>query len=363
MGHSRPVYLPYAKREELFTFLDISIDSLKMHIEGLSLGDVIEKYVKKRFNNHFEKNNYLNNMHSLITEGFSFIAFGSYVIFDSIIYNKIGYHAPIKKLLDEVGLNVYTSVTEIRACARKVEEIKKQYWEENNQEDHYDYIHFRYTDFEILKFFADEEPYQVIFRTAQNEMVQHQDTKYKAIIEFKQKYFKDKLNEIYPLVVKESGFIINWYLLINEYVERLDELIEEDDDKNVEPLKSKVTMLLVRTLCNHLDIETRHESFYQLMSRITGKDYDAVVKYLTDAKMQCSDSAYAKNWINAIEILEHFKVREPQPTIGGQADEPQDNLVPIIHKLLKDLNNLKDLDNSVLIDKIDTLNRKYKNKN
>lgn len=207
----------------------------------------------------------------------------------------------------------------------------------------------------MIEFLTDRNVYEALLNDAMKEIEKNQGRFNKAILESKKIHFLSRLDKIYPLAVRESGLTTNWYVLLEEYIEKIEELFPED--KSTEQLKSKVTMYLFQSLFNHLDIDTKHESFYRLMSRITGIAYETTVKYLTDTTMCTSNDAYAKNALYAIELLEKFKVRESEYR-KGQSDDPQDNLTPIICKLLKDLKSLKEMDSSNK-DKIENLKKKY----
>lgn len=271
----------------------------------------------------------------------SFYSFSDYIFYDSgINYDDYNMNTITRRIQKEMNFNRHMSAEELKECSRRIDEAHEKYKIDNNLVDPYPYIIAKKHDDMILDFLTDKQVYDNLFNDAKIEIEKQHETVYKNILETKRVYFLNRLDEIYSIVIKESGLITNWYILLHEYIGKIEELIPED--KSIESIKPKVTMLLFQSVCNHLDIDTKHESFFRLMSRITNIGYDAAVKYLTDSKLMCSDDAYVKNGIETIELLRTLRIRETEFKIG-EADNPQDNLIPIINKLAKGLKDLKEV--------------------
>lgn len=350
----REIEIPFAKREELFVYLDISLDCLERSLtEEFFLDSTISNHAKERIDSYFYKNRYIDIFD---VPANSFYSFSNYIFYDSGIatYN-FNINAITRKIQKEMGTEVYMDKEKMLECSNRISAAHKKYKIDNLLVDPYSYIIAKKHCDTMIEFLTDRNVYEALLNDAMKEIEKNQGRFNKAILESKKIHFLSRLDKIYPLAVRESGLTTNWYVLLEEYIEKIEELFPED--KSTEQLKSKVTMYLFQSLFNHLDIDTKHESFYRLMSRITGIAYETTVKYLTDTTMCTSNDAYAKNALYAIELLEKFKVRESEYR-KGQSDDPQDNLTPIICKLLKDLKSLKEMDSSNK-DKIENLKKKY----
>lgn len=347
----REIDLPYHKREEFFMYLDLGIDCIKLSIEEeLFLDFRFEYYVCERLNDYFKKNRYIEESLGMHTT--SFYSFGGYVFYDSGDRLRLNSLKPTQS--EEIKKITYQhkgSYKDLSAkIVRRMEEMHEENKIENIYTPLYSYIKVEKHDLIFRNFLTDREIFETLFNNAKKEIEQGQNLGYKKILEDKHKFLQEKLERIYPLVIRESGLIVNWYSLLAEYVERIEELIPQE--KRIKSLKSKEIMLLIRTLCNSLDIETRDEAFYKLMSDMTGVGYDSTEKYLVDDKLECTNEAFRKNGYTVIKRLEELKVRKQQ----GNCKEAQDNLTPMIKKLVEELNDAKcDTYKSELMN----LNKKY----
>lgn len=252
--------LTFIKREEYFLFIDLSLDCLEMGLQDdIFVNAILDRYAKDRIDDYFTKNKYTQIGFQPLYN--SFYSFAGYVFFDyGEMMRDNGRSIVLQQVIKDIGMHPNRmSSEELSGFAIKVKNAHEKYRIENNLYDIYPYIRAEKHDDSFFEFLTDKKAFEDLFNEAKKEMEKNQEYGYNEILEFKQGYFKNRLEKIYPLVSKDFGLTSSWYLLIKNYVERLNELIPED--QSTEKLSQVRILFLLKTLCDHLDIDTKHESF------------------------------------------------------------------------------------------------------